>query len=528
MLTATLLAGGIVTNQNQSAQYTRMQARDATLGIDAVFFNPAGLNLLENNGLHLSINNQTLGQTRTITSDYPNLNQSEYVGTVSAPFFPGFYAAYKLDNWAFSFGFNPIGGGGGGIYEDGLPSFEYGISDLSPTLAAQGQPAQGYSMDAYFEGTSIFFGYQANISYKINEMISVAIGARYVSAKETYNGYLKDISVDMAGTLTPASTIMTNAADLFRPGMTATSDVVSAGYGDLTFAEAEAATIITATQRAQLEGGITALGLDPTSMAISTASAIYTGAVNKYDGTATILQDQEVEYEKTATGITPIVSVNIKASDKLNIALKYEHHTKLEFTNKTSKDFLIGFEDDGTPITQFPDGAKSRLDIPSLLMLGATFEPSDKLLISTGFHYYFDKSAEYGRTYTDENDETQTYDNADIMDNTWEFALGVEYNITEKFLASAGWLIAQSGVTEDYQSDLSYSLPSNTFGGGVAYKFSPLVEVNLAGSYSIYKKGSKSFDYTDQLEVTTPITETYIKDVWIVALGVNLTFGAGK
>lgn len=34
-------AGGIVTNTNQSAMFIRMQARDATLGIDATYFNPA-------------------------------------------------------------------------------------------------------------------------------------------------------------------------------------------------------------------------------------------------------------------------------------------------------------------------------------------------------------------------------------------------------------------------------------------------------------------------------------------------------
>ena len=55
-------AGGIVTNMNQSVKYTRMQCRDATLGIDAVFYNPAGLTKL-GNGFHFSINNQTIGQS---------------------------------------------------------------------------------------------------------------------------------------------------------------------------------------------------------------------------------------------------------------------------------------------------------------------------------------------------------------------------------------------------------------------------------------------------------------------------------
>jgi long-subunit fatty acid transport protein len=52
---SSLLAGGIMTNTNQSAAYARMLARNATLGIDAVYYNPAGLTKL-GNGFHLSLN----------------------------------------------------------------------------------------------------------------------------------------------------------------------------------------------------------------------------------------------------------------------------------------------------------------------------------------------------------------------------------------------------------------------------------------------------------------------------------------
>jgi len=38
-----VMAGGIVTNTNQSATYIRMLARDASTSIDAVYFNPAGM-----------------------------------------------------------------------------------------------------------------------------------------------------------------------------------------------------------------------------------------------------------------------------------------------------------------------------------------------------------------------------------------------------------------------------------------------------------------------------------------------------
>ena len=39
-------AGGLVHNTNQSTAWTRMLARDASIDIDAVFYNPAGLTSL--------------------------------------------------------------------------------------------------------------------------------------------------------------------------------------------------------------------------------------------------------------------------------------------------------------------------------------------------------------------------------------------------------------------------------------------------------------------------------------------------
>lgn len=56
---STALAGGIVTNTNQSAQYIRTLNRNASTCIDAVYFNPAGLTML-GDGLHFSLSNQSI------------------------------------------------------------------------------------------------------------------------------------------------------------------------------------------------------------------------------------------------------------------------------------------------------------------------------------------------------------------------------------------------------------------------------------------------------------------------------------
>ncbi len=131
-ISGSLLAGGLVTNNNGSAMFTRMQNRNASTDIDAVYFNPAGLTKLAD-GLHLSLNNQTIFQTQTITNNYNYLSGTkprEYIGDVSAPLYPGVYVAYKKGKFASSGGFNVIGGGGGAKFNDGLPSFEMNVANI--------------------------------------------------------------------------------------------------------------------------------------------------------------------------------------------------------------------------------------------------------------------------------------------------------------------------------------------------------------------------------------------------------------
>ncbi len=517
-----LMAGGILTNTNQSIMYNRMQARDATIGIDAVYFNPAGLSFLPNNGFYLSLNSQTLGQTREISSDYTFLNDGEYEGTVSAPVFPGIYVAYKIDKLTFSAGFNPIGGGGGGIYEDGLPSFEYPISDLAPALNpgfADPNGALGYRMDVDFEGTATYFGYQANISYQINENLSIALGGRYVSAKETYKGYLRGIELDMGGNAwVPASDIMTGIASSATTGGDGLNPLIIGGLGGFTAAEALGAGHITQAQHDGIVGGLTQLGVDNAELlTIEQSQGAFYSAAAKYNGTASVLEDQSADMQKTASGFTPIISINYKLNDQFNFAFKYEHRTKLEFENDTEEDFITGFNPDGTPITMFPDGEKERLDIPTQIVLGATYRPIEKLLLSTGYHLYLDKNADWnGREEK-------------LTSNSWEFAFGAEYTINDMFLVSAGWLRTSSGADGEYQTDLSFSMPSNTIGGGFAVNFSEKFQLNIGGQYTMYAEGSKTFDHDFASSGNMiPVTETYDKNVWIVGIGLNFNLGAGK
>lgn len=525
-------AGGIVTNTNQSASWVRMMVREASTSIDAVYFNPAGLTKLPD-GFHLSLNNQFIIQSRTIVSNYTYLNDGEYTGEVTAPIFPGIYAAYKTGKLVFSAGFNPIGGGGSATYDRGLPSFELPPSDLVPGLKAVGQPVTAYSINTFFEGTSVYFGFQAGVSVELSEQFSFYVGGRYVSATNTYNGYLKDIMITLGGTDMRADEFFTGAAAQATAGATSATgaatgmqQLIDLNYGDLTFAQAEGFGIIDAVTRATLEGGLAALGIPYSTLTLSEAQAAYSGAATSLTviaaestAKATLLADQEADVKQTGSGITPIFGINFSPSDKLNIGFRYEHKTKMELENETKKDVMTGFSTDGTPIYMFPDKGKTQADMPAMISLGANYKVTSNLNASVGVLYYFDKSVSYGKKI-----DGVSVSNDEVIDkNYFEIGIGLEYGISEQLFVSGGFLMSRSGVSEDYQSDLSYDLGSNSFGLGVKYKLNDMMSLNLGGGYAMYVDSDKNFSH-DLGGTPVPVKETYSKSTMFIGVGVDFSF----
>ncbi len=523
-------AGGLVFNTNQSTAWARLLVRDASTDIDAVFFNPAGLTKLKD-GFHISINNQSIFQTRYISNSFPYLNDKDYEGTVSAPVFPGIYMAYKTGRFAFSLGFNPVGGGGGAEFKRGLPNIEIPISSLMGNLGELG--VRGYSADIYFKGSSVYYGLQAGISYELTDNISLYLGGRYVMAKNTYQGHVKDIKVKLAdGSEARADDFMNGAGDqaalgsqAAQGGGDAIQPLIDNGAGELTFDQAVAMGIITEEQAQQMEGGLIQLGYPPeyvATLTIGDAQATYysaagelaTAAQNLHAG-ALLMADQEADVTQTGSGITPIIGANLTLfNDKVNIGMKYEFKTKMDVTNSTpdGKGFVIGFNPDGTKKEMFPDGAVTNADIPAMFSIGARIDLSKSVILHAGFHTYFD-----GNTGWADVDKK-------IDHNFNEYALGLEYRINDNFLISGGYLLAATGVTDAYQSDFSYSLTTNTLGFGGAYKINDKFTVQLGGYYVTYTPQ----DVAGAAEVNGSamgFTSNYNKSTYGVSIGLDMAFG---
>lgn len=531
VITGSLLAGGLVTNTNQSAQYIRLLSRNASTDVDAVYYNPAGLTKLAP-GFHFGLNNQTIGQGRSVMTDYPYLHGTparDYIGKVSAPFFPSVYAVFNTKKVALSLGFNPIGGGGGATYDEGLAMIEMPISDLVPLLAAQG--AQDYKLETNFVGSSVFYGFQGNVSYKINDVLSIAVGARYVMARNTYQGKLENIQLNMGGTWLPASTVFTGIATQLGQVVaipTQVAPIITGGGGGFTLAQLEGAGYITAEQRAGIEAGLGAIGVPPANIpvmtlnqisgAITTATPTLNGKIAQATATSSLMQNQKADVLQTGSGITPIVGVNLSLGDKLDVAVKYEFVTKLRVINQTTSDFTTGIDPEtGDPITMFPDGAETINDMPAMLAIGAEFRPIEKLMFTGSFNYYFDQAIDY---------DGSADKNIDMIDKNFiEYAFGLEYGFTKSFRASLAYAGTKTGVNLNYQDELSYSLNTNTFGGGFGIRITPMIDLNLGAIYTIYQEGEKSYSRPmTGSGLLIPLTETYNKDTWVAAIGVDLHF----
>ena len=523
-----VMATGLVTNTNQSAKFTRLQNRNASTGIDAVYYNPAGLTKL-GNGFFVSLNNQTITQTKTVLTDFPFLSGKprEYVGEVSAPMYPGVYAAYNFGSLSLSAGFNPIGGGGGAKYKSGLPSFEMPISGIPASLTAAGIPTSQYSSDIYFEGSSIYFGYQFNVAYKLNEQLSVGAGIRMVSAKNTYKGHIKNIMINPKQPGFGANfngTNMVLARDFFKAGNTALTQLsqgATSAASTLTNLGLPAGTPL-AGLPAELQGAVAtilgAAGISTNEMNVGTAIATLNGVAPQFAANAAVMAGNEAATQdvlvedvvEKGTGFTPILSINYSPSDMFNFSLRYEFKTnlKLKATVPPGK---------GGPGPIFKDGEEIVADMPAFLAIGAEVKPIERLSIAVTFNTFFDKKVDYsGRN---------TSGDKMIDRNYMEYGLGVEYGITEKFRLSAGWLGTNTGILPAYQNDQRFSSNSNSFGFGAAYRISPMIDINIGGQYSINANYDKKFMYSPTPASDAIYTETYGKKTMIFALGLDFYFG---
>lgn len=494
-------AGGLLTNTNQNIAFNRNFARVGAIGIDGVYFNPAGVAFLDQ-GFHLSLNFQNVYQTRQITSafsvpafahtpyEYPfTLNGGDktdgskfYEGKASVPILPSFQVAYNKDKWSFQAGFGLTGGGGKASFNEGLPSFERQIAILpalinqqlptfSTLLGQQETPATSYSMQSYMSGHQYNFGLQLGVAYKINENLSVFGGARFNYIYNKYEGNITNISADVNGNSQNLYEYFGSKAKLLTEKAAAlqAQAVAAKTQADAYQAQANAATDPTAKAQLQAAANQYAAGAQQASAGAKMVSA----GADKLNSSKELVKDRYVEVSQRGWGITPILGIDYRTG-KWNFAARYEFTTKFNIENNTKRDDTQKYE----------NGVNTPNDIPGILALGAQYEILKNLRVMAGYNHYFDKDARM-------DNNKQRF----LKHNTQEFLAGVEWDINPSVTVSAGGQRTLYGLGDGkYLTDLSFVTSSYSFGVGAKIKVAKNAHLNVAYFFTNYSKFTKNYE----------------------------------
>ncbi len=500
-MTTSTQAGGLLTNTNQNIAFNRNFARVGAIGIDGVYFNPAGVAFLDQ-GFHLSLNFQNVYQTRQITSafsipafantpyEYPfTLNGGDktdgskfYEGKASVPILPSFQVAYNKDKWSFQAGFGLTGGGGKASFNEGLPSFERQIAILpalinqqlptfSTLLGQQETPATSYSMQSYMSGHQYNFGLQLGVAYKINENLSVFGGARFNYIYNKYEGNITNISADVNGNSQNLYEYFGSKAKLLTEKAAAlqAQAVAAKTQADAYQAQANAATDPTAKAQLQAAANQYAAGAQQASAGAKMVSA----GADKLNSSKELVKDRYVEVSQRGWGITPILGIDYRTG-KWNFAARYEFTTKFNIENNTKRDDTQKYE----------NGVNTPNDIPGILALGAQYEVLKNLRVMAGYNHYFDKDARM-------DNNKQRF----LKHNTQEFLAGVEWDINPSVTVSAGGQRTLYGLGDGkYLTDLSFVTSSYSFGVGAKIKVAKNAHLNVAYFFTNYSKFTKNYE----------------------------------
>lgn len=505
-------AGGLLTNTNQHVAFNRMMSREASIGIDGVYYNPAGV-VFMGEGKHLAINWQLAYQTRSIENDYAlftnNVNNPttprEFKGKAFAPVIPSFQYAYNKGRWSLQAGFALTGGGGKCTFDNGLGSFEKIVAETAiaacqlagavDQVASQyGVPAvfssdkyfgkEGkYSYNSYMHGRQYYYGLSLGAAYKINEHLSAYAGVRGVYASTNYYGYVEDIKV-----------------------------------GNMPLY----------------------MVLDPTK-----------------EKAANI----ELSCDQSGLGFTPMLGIDFKTG-RWNFAAKYEFKTRIRLKNKSVNQApSIGNLPDnlrnayiagGVPeqaanailsnpviqgamgqlktqfdsklegaIGEYEDGKKIAGDIPAYLALGIGYSPVNTVRVNVGFHWFDDKHA---TSYNNRQEK--------LKRGTLEYNAGVEVDVNKKITLSTGWQNTNYGLPDEnldtptskrYMDDKSFVVSSNSAAIGGVYHINKKMDLNVAYFHTFYqhKKTSENVQLTAQKNFSYNSDYTRNNNVFAVGLDIN-------
>lgn len=441
---------GLFTIPNMSATFVRMPSRETSQEIDAVYANPAGLVGLQN-GLHFQVNNQFQFVRKKTTSYYKEFNNgfSEYDFNVNNFVFPTIFVAWKKNNFVFSGGIYAAMGGGGGSEFKNLPSAELGIADMNTAISSltkifeqsydlsQNYSNTSYQYDFTSKGFAFSPGVQIGATYQINDMFSVYTGLRHIRYFSVAEGGAANIEVRNNDT-----------GESYGP-----QEYLYHMYAN----EKE-----TIDAQPLIELGNIVLEGEPL---IDVVGALI----------GELFSNGDTDVRQSGVGYTPIIGLQFMHEDKLFVAVKYEHKTKVELNTEV----FDAKDADG----RYEDGSMIRADLPGISSVGIRYHINKNLKIAFGNRVaYFKRANANGREKL-------------IKRNHLEFTSSAEYQLSNRLALSGGYTYSNLKVDDAYQSEVDYAMPGHTIAVGAQYRVSPNISLEAGWLNTFYVNQSYTKDY---------------------------------
>lgn len=172
-------------------------------------------------------------------------------------------------------------------------------------------------------------------------------------------------------------------------------------------------------------------------------------------------------------GIAPEVGVYYRATEKLDLSVKYLFRTKIEQNADSSgnRAKVPGFFEEKIP---------KRGDYPAVLSTGLSYALNDKNKFYTGYNIIFeDANYVYGGGY----DENENYK------NTYEYMVGYSRKVNEKIKLEMGYTYVDKGGNGKGAVTVQ-ELDAQVYGVALKYKQNESTEYSCALNFNIYEKES--------------------------------------
>ncbi|MCK5133916.1 MAG: hypothetical protein KAR40_17420 [Candidatus Sabulitectum sp.] len=208
----------------------------------------------------------------------------------------------------------------------------------------------------------------------------------------------------------------------------------------------------------------------------------------------------ELDVDRTANGISAVISVDYKPSNRVNLAARYETATALDFetTANTASTWDV-------LMPHLADGAKQRRDLPAVAAIGVEMMVNDRLRLGGSANYYFLEASDQG---ADDGIE-------DAYNDGWEANISGRYQFNDAFAGALGYSFSNYGGCDSTYTDLEYNLNAGLLSGGVNWQANKVLDFTMAAGTTFFSEDEGVGIYAG---------ESFDKKVFFLAAGANVSF----